>query len=129
VHGHRKAGIANSIHLRQLRVRQPGRAEGARRPLSVFQPRVEQGRAAFDRGCRVVQLMGQSATIPQESIFSSCRSLRKTRRDRAVWTRIDVISWHSGSSRGDGRGERSDPTVPGDGIAWSADQPRNGSSP
>ena len=59
-HPRGQAGLANGIDGRELRIGQPGRAERARRPLGVLQPVLEQRGAAFDRGGRVVQLVGQS---------------------------------------------------------------------
>ena len=60
MHARRQAGRAQRVDGGELRIGQLRGAQRARRLLGVVQPVLEQRRAAFDRGRRVVQLVREA---------------------------------------------------------------------
>ena len=94
----RQAGHAKGIDGGQLSIGQVRRAYGARGFLRLTQPVLEQRRAAFDGRRRVVQFVRESGReFAERESFRRGGSLDVNTRARSsmVWTRIDVICWHS----------------------------------
>ena len=98
VDGGGDAGPAELVDGGELIVGEPGCRQRPRRVLGGLEVIFEERRAPLDRRHRVVQLVGEAGdSFPSDAIFSSRRSLRVNSRARSsiLWTRMEVISWHS----------------------------------